>query len=290
MMRKLEFKGTLILIFVTLIWGSTFSLTKISLKYLTPFFLLFARFFLGSLSLSIYFIAKRDPLTINWAGSILGIINFSAIAFQTFGLRSTTATKGAFITGLSVLMVPFFERIFLGSKIGVRLRFSVFIGFLGLTMLTVDFKQIGYVNWGDFLVFICALLYAIQIVYIAYVVQKKEVLDLAFSELFLTAILALLFHIFFEPGSLPLKSIFISFLPVFYLGTIATSLTLTLQLIGQKYLTPTKSALIYNLEPVFATVFAFFILKESLSFIQFIGAFLILLALFISIPSSPIDN
>jgi len=290
MMRKLEIKGTLILIFVTLIWGSTFSLTKISLKYLTPFFLLFVRFFLGSLSLSIYFIAKRDPLTINWAGSILGIINFSAIAFQTFGLRSTTATKGAFITGLSVLMVPFFERIFLGSKIGVRLRFSVFIGFLGLTMLTVDFKQIGYVNWGDFLVFICALLYAIQIVYIAYVVHKKEVLDLAFSELFVTAILALLFHIFFEPGSLPLKSIFISFLPVFYLGTIATSLTLTLQLIGQKYLTPTKSALIYNLEPVFATVFAFFILKESLSFIQFIGAFLILLALFISIPSSPIDN
>jgi len=290
MMRKLEIKGTLILIFVTLIWGSTFSLTKISLKYLTPFFLLFARFFLGSLSLSIYFIAKRDPLTINWAGSILGIINFSAIAFQTFGLRSTTATKGAFITGLSVLMVPFFERIFLGSKIGVRLWFSVSIAFLGLTMLTVDFKQIGYVNWGDFLVFICALLYAIQIVYIAYVVHKKEVLDLAFSELFLTALLALLFHIFFETGSLPLKSIFISFLPVFYLGTIATSLTLTLQLIGQKYLTPTKSALIYNLEPVFATVFAFFILKESLSFIQFIGAFLILLALFISIPSSPIDN
>ncbi len=290
MMRKLEIKGTLILIFVTLIWGSTFSLTKISLKYLTPFFLLFVRFFLGSLSLSIYFIAKRDPLTINWAGSILGIINFSAIAFQTFGLRSTTATKGAFITGLSVLMVPFFERIFLGSKIGVRLWFSVSIAFLGLTMLTVDFKQIGYVNWGDFLVFICALLYAIQIVYIAYVVHKKEVLDLAFSELFLTALLALLFHIFFETGSLPLKSIFISFLPVFYLGTIATSLTLTLQLIGQKYLTPTKSALIYNLEPVFATVFAFFILKESLSFIQFIGAFLILLALFISIPSSPIDN
>jgi len=197
MMRKLEIKGTLILIFVTLIWGSTFSLTKISLKYLTPFFLLFVRFFLGSLSLSIYFIAKRDPLTINWAGSILGIINFSAIAFQTFGLRSTTATKGAFITGLSVLMVPFFERIFLGSKIGVRLWFSVFIGFLGLTMLTVDFKQIGYVNWGDFLVFICALLYAIQIVYIAYVVHKKEVLDLAFSELFCNSDFSIIVPYFF---------------------------------------------------------------------------------------------
>jgi len=290
MMKKLEFKGTLILIFVTLIWGSTFSLTKISLKYLTPFFLLFERFFLGSLFLGIYFIVKGIPLRINWAGSILGIINFLAIAFQTFGLRSTTATKGAFITGLSVLMVPFFERIFLGSKISIRLWLSVFIGFLGLTMLTVDFTQIGYINWGDFLVFICALLYAIQIVYIAYVVHKKEVLDLVFSELIITMLLALLFHIFFEPESLPLRNFFISFIPVLYLGTIATSLTLTLQLIGQKYLTPTKSALIYNLEPVFATIFAFFILKESLSLIQSIGAFLILLSLFTSIPSSPIDN
>jgi drug/metabolite transporter (DMT)-like permease len=290
MMKKLELKGTLILIFVTLIWGSTFSLTKISLKYLTPFFLLFERFFLGSLFLGIYFIVKGIPLRINWAGSILGIINFSAIAFQTFGLRSTTATKGAFITGLSVLMVPFFERIFLGSKISIRLWLSVFIGFLGLTMLTVDFTQIGYINWGDFLVFICAVLYAIQIVYIAYVVHKKEVLDLVFSELIITMLLALLFHIFFEPESLPLRNIFISFIPVLYLGTIATSLTLTLQLIGQKYLTPTKSALIYNLEPVFATIFAFFILKESLSLIQFIGAFLILLSLFTSIPYSPIDN
>jgi Integral membrane protein DUF6. len=290
MMKKLELKGTLILIFVTLIWGSTFSLTKISLKYLTPFFLLFERFFLGSLFLGIYFIVKGIPIRINWAGSILGIINFSAIAFQTFGLRSTTASKGAFITGLSVLMVPFFERIFLGRKISIRLWLSVFIGFLGLTMLTVDFTQIGYINWGDFLVFICALLYAIQIVYIAYVVHKKEVLDLVFSELIITMFLALLFHIFFEPESLPLRNIFISFIPVLYLGTIATSLTLTLQLIGQKYLTPTKSALIYNLEPVFATIFAFFILKESLSLIQFIGAFLILLSLFTSIPSSPIDN
>jgi drug/metabolite transporter (DMT)-like permease len=290
MMKKLELKGILILIFVTLIWGSTFSLTKISLKYLTPFFLLFERFFLGSLFLGIYFIVKGIPLRINWAGSILGIINFLAIAFQTFGLRSTTATKGAFITGLSVLMVPFFERIFLGSKISIRLWLSVFIGFLGLTMLTVDFTQIGYINWGDFLVFICALLYAIQIVYIAYVVHKKEVLDLVFSELIITMLLALLFHIFFEPESLPLRNIFISFIPVLYLGTIATSLTLTLQLIGQKYLTPTKSALIYNLEPVFATIFAFFILKESLSLIQSIGAFLILLSLFTSIPSSPIDN
>lgn len=73
---------------------------------------------------------------------------------------------------------------------------------------------------------------------------------------------------------------------VIYLGIGATAFTLTLQLVGQKYVSPTKSALIYNLEPVFATLFAFLLLSEKLNFQQIIGASLILISLFISIPSS----
>lgn len=70
------------------------------------------------------------------------------------------------------------------------------------------------------------------------------------------------------------------------MGIIATAFTLTLQLVGQKYVSPTKSALIYNLEPVFATLFAFVLLSEKLTLRQIIGALLILMSLFISIPSS----
>lgn len=285
-MRYDELKGLLILTLITFIWGSTFSFTKIALEVFTPFFLLFFRFLLGAFALFLFLILKRQRISINLSGVILGIINFSAIAFQTFGLRYTTATKTAFITGLSVLLVPFFEKLVFKNKIYWNLWLAVFAGFIGLIFLTTDFSLISTINWGDFLVLVCAVLYAIQIVYISYVVERREIFDLAFSEILFTAIFSFLFFLIFEPRNLPLNFILKNSLSVIYLGIVATAFTLTLQLVGQKYVSPTKSALIYNLEPVFATLFAFLLLSERLNFQQIIGASLILISLFISIPSS----
>ncbi|HPU43851.1 MAG TPA: EamA family transporter, partial [Dictyoglomaceae bacterium] len=68
---------------VTLIWGSTFSFSKIALSYLSPFLLLFLRFSLGTLSLLFYLLIKRQRIDINLPGFLLGMINFLAIALQT---------------------------------------------------------------------------------------------------------------------------------------------------------------------------------------------------------------
>ncbi len=285
-MEREEIKGLFILILITFIWGSTFSFTKIALRTFTPFFLLFLRFLFGALVLFLFLKLKKQRISINRSGIILGLINFSAIAFQTFGLQYTTATKTAFITSISVLLVPFFEKFIFKNKIYWNLWLAVITGFIGLTFLTTDFSVVSKINWGDFLVLMCAILYALQIVYISYVVEHKEVFDLAFSEILFTAIFSFLFFLIFEPRNLPLYFIFQNSLPVVYLGVVATAFTLTLQLIGQKYVSPTKSALIYNLEPVFATLFAFILISEKLILLQIIGAFLILMSLFISIPSS----
>lgn len=290
MVYSSKFKGILVLLVITFIWGTTFSFTKMSLVYFSPFLLLFLRFTLGVFTLFLFLNFKRQKISVNLSGIILGMINFGAIAFQTIGLRYTTATKTAFITGLSVLFVPFFEKIVFKNRISWNLWFAIFLGFLGLIFLTVDFSNLSPINWGDFLVFICALLYAIQIVYISYVVNKKEVFDLAFSEILFTAIFSFIFFVIFEPRNLPFIHLLKVAWPVLYLGVIATALTLTLQLYGQKYVTPSESALIYNLEPVFATFFALIILSERLALIQILGAIFILLSLFISIPSFSQNN
>ncbi|MFN3699666.1 MAG: DMT family transporter, partial [Dictyoglomus sp.] len=268
----------------------TFSFTKLALLYFTPFFLLFLRFTLGLVTLFLYSHFKRQKILLSRSGIILGMLNFSAIAFQTFGLRYTSATKTAFITGLSVIFVPYLESVVFKSKIYWNLWLAVFFGFLGMTFLSADFSSFERVNWGDLLVFICAILYAAQIVYISYIVKKKEVFDLAFSEILFTAVFAFLFFLLFEPRNLPIIFIVKNSWPIIYLGVIATSITLTLQLVGQKYVSPTKSALIYNLEPVFATVFALVILSEKLTYFQTLGASFILLSLFISIPSFSQNN
>ncbi|MGB4644373.1 MAG: DMT family transporter [Dictyoglomaceae bacterium] len=287
--EKNELKGVLILLLVTLIWGSTFSFSKIALSYLSPFLLLFLRFSLGTLSLLFYLLIKRQRIDINLPGFLLGMINFLAIALQTIGLKYTTATKTAFITGLSVLIVPFLEWWILKNKIYWNIWLGVFLGFLGLLLLTVDFSELNAINIGDLLVFLCAVLYAIQIVYIAYMVGKNSTLDLAFSELFFTSIFSFIFYLVLESGNFPINYFPECIFHIVYLGIVATSFALTLQLIGQKYLSPTKSTLIYNLEPLFASIFAIVLLSEKLKMIQWMGASFILIALFISMSAPSQD-
>lgn len=290
MSKKKELKGIIILTLVTLIWGSTFSISKISLQYVSPLILLSLRFTLGTITLFIYLLfSSRNNLIISNSGIILGIINFLAIAFQTFGLRYTSATKTAFITGISVLLVPFGEKIFFKNKISKNIWIAVFLAFLGLSLLTVDLRELSKISIGDILVFLCAITYALQILFISYIVHKVDISNLAFGELLITSLLSFLFSIP-EIQNLSFRNLYFAFPPILYLGIIATALTLTLQLVGQKYLTPSKSAIIYNLEPIFAFLFAGIFLKERLTIGQGIGALLILLALFLSLPNFSIVN
>ncbi|MCX7845294.1 MAG: DMT family transporter [Dictyoglomaceae bacterium] len=284
MNREQELKGILILTLVTLIWGSTFSMSKISLQYVSPIILLSLRFTLGTISLFIYLLFfSKNNLKITKSGIILGIINFLAIVFQTFGLRYTSATKTAFITGISVLFVPFGEKILFKNKVSKNVWIAIILAILGLFFLTVDFKELSEINIGDVLVLLCAITYALQILFISYIVHKADISNLAFGELLITSLLSWLFAIP-EIFNLSLKNLSSAFPPILYLGIVATALTLTLQLLGQKYLSPSKSAIIYNLEPVFAFLFARIFLNERLKIGQGVGAILIIFSLFLSLP------
>ncbi|MEN2984705.1 MAG: DMT family transporter [Dictyoglomaceae bacterium] len=290
MIKGKEIKGIFILTLVTLIWGSTFSMSKISLQYVSPIILLSLRFTLGTISLFVYLLFfSKNNFKITKSGIILGVINFLAIAFQTFGLKYTSATKTAFITGISVLFVPFGEKILFKNKISKNLWIAVILAILGLFFLTVDLKELSEINIGDFLVLLCAITYTLQILFISYVVHKVDISNLAFEELLITSLLSWFFAVP-EIYNLSFKNLAFAFPPILYLGIIATALTLTLQLLGQKYLSPSKSAIIYNLEPVFAFLFARIFLNERLKIGQGIGAILIILSLFLSLPQFSILN
>ncbi len=287
--KEKELKGILILTLVTLIWGSTFSVSKISLQYISPLILLSLRFTLGTISLFIYLLLLSNNIKISKSGVILGIINFLAIAFQTFGLRYTTATKTAFITGISVLFVPLGEKILFKNKISKKVWLTIFLAFLGLSLLTIDLKEFSGINIGDILVFLCAITYTLQILFISYIVHRVDISNLAFGELLITSIFSWIFSIT-EISNLSFKNLYLSLPFTLYLGIVATALTLTLQLLGQKYLSPSKSAIIYNLEPVFAFLFARIFLNERLRVGQGIGAILIVFSLFLSLPKFSTSN
>src|SRR5690606_38529249 len=94
--------GVSLLLLITLIWGTTFVVIKEALVTIPVPLLLAVRFTLAALLLSW---VRFDRRALGPA-LLLGLFSFGGFASQTIGLAFTTASKAAFITGLSVILTP----------------------------------------------------------------------------------------------------------------------------------------------------------------------------------------
>ena len=160
MLSNNKYLAQLGLLITALIWGSTFLVVKDALHAETfpPFLFAGIRFTLAAICI-IAFIDTKS-LKYEFIGpSICGLILFVGYAFQNYGLVETTPTKSAFITSISVLLVPVLLFALRMDKISLRIWISVFIAFLGIQMIGND----GF-NPGDMLTFGCALSFAIHII------------------------------------------------------------------------------------------------------------------------------
>jgi drug/metabolite transporter (DMT)-like permease len=63
-----------------------------------------------------------------------------------------------------------------------------------------------------------------------------------------------------------------------YLGVVATAAMLFLQAMAQRHVTANKAALVYAMEPVFAALFAWMWIAESLTLVAAVGAALVVAA------------
>jgi drug/metabolite transporter (DMT)-like permease len=180
--------------------------------------------------------------------------------FQTIGLQSTSAGRAAFITNLTVVLVPLVGMA--GRRaIPRRLWMAAVVAFAGVGMLAWSPSAMGRVGHGDWWVLGCAGAYAMFIVRLEGAARKYPALPLTALLLAMVAVLSV--------GSLPLAGQGVEWrgLPwgtLIYLGLAATALTALLQTYGQKRVTATEAAVIFCLEPLFAAGFAAYFLKESL--------------------------
>lgn len=265
--------ATIGLLLVTLIWGTTFTFSKIALKHLSPASLLFIRYGIASLMLLSYYLLFQKKDNIYQAlikGGLLGLLNFIALRTQTMGLLYTTATNAAFITSTSVLLVPLIERIIFKKKIKLTVISGMILGASGLYLLMMPLGFKSSINLGDVLVLICALAYSFQISLIPRLSKGYTTIEITLGFLLFTTIPNL------WGLQIPTWMNFISSLgPVLYLATIATVLTIYLQIHCQKSVSPISAGFIYLLEPVFGFIFAALVLGERLSIISLLGAILI---------------
>jgi drug/metabolite transporter (DMT)-like permease len=268
------------LLVLTLLWGTSFHFVKVVLEVASPGVFLVARFAAATGALALIWAARRDPAPrALWRdGSLLGVFALGGFTLQTIGLRYTTPSRSAFLTALSVLIVPFVARFALGRAVRGWAWIGVALAVAGIALLTRPLDEaIGpAVRLGDALTVACAVAWALLIVFTAEWAPRHPLVPLVFVEV--AVVLA---------GSLllvPLEApcLDLARLPVFagtaaFTGLVLTAGAFFVMAWAQPRTGAVRAALIFALEPVAAALFSSLYGGEQLHFADWVGGGLVVL-------------
>lgn len=265
---------------IALIWGSTFVLVKSALDTVGPLTFVGFRFALAAAFLALLFrgrarrLSRADLL----AGGLMGLWLALGYIFQTIGLQTTTSAKAGFITGLSVVFVPALATILLRRPPGRWAVAGIAAATAGLALLTLNADL--SVQRGDLWVLACAVAFALHIVTVARYSPQHDAVRLALVQIALVGALAIGAALAFETPRLDLPAG--TWAAMAFTGLIATALVFSAQVYVQRFTTPTHTALLFSLEPVFAALFGWWWAQERLGAQEFAGCGLILLGMIIA--------
>ncbi|MBJ7945912.1 DMT family transporter [Bacillus cereus group sp. N24] len=291
---KKEWIAPLALLFVSFIWGATFVVVQNAMSFVGPFTFNGLRFlFAGIILLFVQMIfsqktSKQDIKQSSFAGLIVGFFLCVGYLLQTFGLLYTTSSKAGFLTGLSIVMVPILSFIFLKQKATIFVVLGITVATAGLYLLTAaDSFQL---NIGDILVLGCAIAFAAHILINGFYSKKISPLLLSTSQVLTVGIFSSICAFLFEDWE-NLFSISLwtnhSFLFALFLTSLfATSIAFFIQTSAQKHTSPTRVAIIFAMEPVFAALTGVLVANEQLSMSAIFGCLCIFLGMiFVELPS-----
>jgi len=263
-------KADLSLVFVALLWGSSFVVIKYSLASITPFWLVFMRFLIASSALWILFPRFWRGLRIStvWCSGLIGMFLFLGFAFQTLGLQYTSPAKSAFITGSSILMVPLFNRAIFRIALRKGVSLGILIASAGLYMLTRP-DDLSKLNWGDVFTLLCAVAFAFHIIFLGRFAVRVPYRQLAVLQMFWSLLLSSVPVLVMGAPSLNLPVS--GYLALLYLGVFCSALSFFIQTHAQQYTSAARTALIFSLEPVFAALFSSGFYGEELVVMEWLG-------------------
>lgn len=254
--------NVLILLFVTLVWGTTFPIIRAASVHLSGVEISALRFLIaGICMLPFAFNATRKA----WRdGVVLGTIALLSYVTQAVGLEYISSNRSAFITSLNVLMVPF-----LGLLVGGRLSLQI------ITAGVLACAGIGLMSWsgggnliGDSATFACAVFYAVYVIVLSRRIGAHQTQTLAATQIVTMGVIGAAWLLVADLphgalSTLPARAASV-WLSVLYLGLVASAGMLFLQAAGQRHVSAEKAAVIYAMEPVFAALFGWLWLGEAM--------------------------
>lgn len=279
MHKPTEFLADLSLLFVAIIWGSTFIIVKQSVENIPVFSFLFMRFALAGMLLILINVPKLKAIDkgVLADGVMLGIALFLAYAFQTFALTAASASITAFITGLFVVFVPILSSVFLRKLPRQEAMIGVVFATIGLGFITLQGRFI--VSFGEFLALVCAFFIAIHIILTDKLSRRNDFCLLTMVQVNIVGLFSLIFSFFLDPSVIPIQFNDQLIFSLIINSVFATFVAFVIQMSMQKYTTPTKAAIIFIMEPVSSAFFSYWIGGELLTAKQYVGTSFILLAM-----------
>jgi len=270
-------------LFCTFIWGTTFIAQDTGMDKIGPLTFNATRFFVGFLSIipfALLIEKKKITKEINnnkklffkllfWVGLFL----FLGTYLQQTALLYTDVANAAFFTIFYVPMVPIILFFIYSKSIHWSIWPSALFCLFGVYLLS-DFSD-ATIRLGDGLVILCALFWALHIIFIGNFIKKFN-LPLFFGALqaLVVSLFSFIFAIFFE--TITITNILNESISIIYAGVLSGGIAFTLQIFAQKNISPAPAAIIFSLEGVFATIAAWIILNQVLGLENIIGCALIL--------------
>lgn len=265
------------LVGASFLYGATFVVVKSALEDLEPMSFVAWRFTLGAIALGVLAVPREKTL---WThGTAAGVLLFLGYALQTAGLQSTSASNSALITGMYVVLTPLIVAILARRLPRAWVMAGAAIAFVGVVLLTgVDGLSL---SGGNLLTLGCALAFAAHIVIVSHQAHLHAVVPYTAVQLAVTAALAFPAALILE-GSVPLppRDVWGALLLT---GLGVSGGAYLLQVWAQTVIGASSAAVILAAEPAFGVATGWVVLGERLDLAGWLGAVLIMVAIFMVI-------
>jgi drug/metabolite transporter (DMT)-like permease len=276
-LKKSTRLAVIALIFITAIWGWSFLIVKQAVAQMPVMDFLALRFTIAAIVMLL--IRPKSLGSIKTPvlkyGVVLGIFLGLSYITQTFALVYATATVVGFITGLSIVLTPFFAWLWIKQKITGNVWLAVMLSVIGLAFITLNGIGIGP---GEMLTILCAVTLALYTVGLGKWSPGSDSYSLTIVQMFTMAAILLVFAL---PGGIVIPTDPYIWFVIIITGIFATSLAFFVQTWAQSIITPTHAAVILTLEPLFAGVFGVLVGNEPLTWRIVLGAAFMLTAMYI---------
>ena len=269
--------ATLALIGITASWGTTFFLIKDLLERVPTLDFLAIRFAIAGVVMVL--VAPRAVARLSRDSKrqalVLGLLYGVAQILQTAGLAHTAASVSGFITGMYVVFTPLLAAVLLRTRITRLTWGAVALATAGLGVLTLEGFSLGY---GEALTLVAAMLYALHIVGLGAWSQPSEALGMSVVQLLVIAVVCLVAT---APDGVVIPDSTQDWLAIVYMALVAGALAIVGQTWAQAHLSPTRTAIIMSMEPVFAAFFAVLLGGENVTQRMILGGTMVLTAMLV---------